>query len=149
MHELIAANSGPGVAPIARARADRRSAPMPRLVGARANCADLIATADILSGRLDFALAGERAFRLGRDDGYGLYICDPAPPTRARAGAGAIDHVAWTCAFGEQRIWRQRVIGMGMRVSPVLEAEQLRSIYFREPSGVKFEVVTELETALA
>jgi glyoxalase family protein len=34
------------------------------------------------------------------------------------------------------------VIGLGARVTPILERRHARSFYFREPSGVLFEIAT-------
>jgi hypothetical protein len=37
------------------------------------------------------------------------------------------------------------VIGMGCRVTPVIDRGHCRSIYFREPSGVLFEIAARGE----
>ena len=114
----------------------------PLLTGVRAHCSDYVHTADILCGRLDFKVAGPRTLNAGAGERAALYVCDPTPGMPARAGAGSIDHVAWECEAGAQRIWRQRVIGMGVRVDPIREGEHVRSLTFREPGGVTFEIVT-------
>ena len=54
-------------------------------------------------------------------------------------GAGTIHHVAWATEGGLPA-WRQRVIGMGCLATPVIDRAGGRSIYFREPSGVLFEI---------
>jgi glyoxalase family protein len=38
--------------------------------------------------------------------------------------------------------WRERVIAAGGRPTPVIDRFYFRSIYFREPSGVLFEIAT-------
>jgi glyoxalase family protein len=38
--------------------------------------------------------------------------------------------------------WRERVIEAGARPTPVIDRFWFRSIYFREPSGVLFEIAT-------
>jgi glyoxalase family protein len=38
--------------------------------------------------------------------------------------------------------WRDRVIAAGARPTPVIDRFYFRSIYFREPSGVLFEIAT-------
>jgi glyoxalase family protein len=42
----------------------------------------------------------------------------------------------------EHEAWRQRVAEAGMNVTPVIDRFWFRSIYFREPSGVLFEIAT-------
>ena len=43
---------------------------------------------------------------------------------------------------GRARAWRERVIAGGARPTPVIDRFWFRSIYFREPSGVLFEIAT-------
>jgi len=57
-------------------------------------------------------------------------------------GAGTIHHVAWSSPMDEHDAWRQRVLEAGARPTPVIDRFYFRSIYFREPSGVLFEIAT-------
>ena len=59
-----------------------------------------------------------------------------------RPGAGTVHHVAWSVGMDEQDEWRERVTGAGARPTPVIDRFWFRSIYFREPSGVLFELAT-------
>jgi glyoxalase family protein len=72
----------------------------------------------------------------------GFYVYDAAPPERGQSGAGTVHHVAWACGLDEQEEWRERVIANGGRPSPIIDRFYFRSIYFREPSGVLFEIAT-------
>jgi glyoxalase family protein len=38
--------------------------------------------------------------------------------------------------------WRERAIAAGARATPIIDRFWFRSIYFREPSGVLFELAT-------
>ena len=67
---------------------------------------------------------------------------EPAPAEPGIPGAGTVHHVAWACPMGEQEAWRQRVIDAGGRPTPIIDRFWFRSIYFREPSGVLFEIAT-------
>jgi len=62
----------------------------------------------------------------------------------ARLGGGSVHHVAWRapdgCAHEDLRAGVER---RGLRVTPVLDRKYFRSIYFREPSGVLFEIATD------
>jgi glyoxalase family protein len=42
----------------------------------------------------------------------------------------------------DQDAWRQRVAESGARPTPVIDRFYFRSVYFREPSGVLFELAT-------
>jgi len=107
--------------------------------GVRAYGRQPVPTADLLAGRLDFATLDARTFAVGEAN-EALFALDDAPAARPRPGAGTVHHVAWSCAPGTHSIWRQRVIGLGARVTGVLERDRYESIYFREPSGVLFEI---------
>jgi glyoxalase family protein len=61
---------------------------------------------------------------------------------RGRAGSGTVHHVAWAVRGEEQEAWRERVEGAGMQPTPVIDRFYFRSVYFREPSGVLFELAT-------
>jgi glyoxalase family protein len=57
-------------------------------------------------------------------------------------GAGTIHHVAWASPMEEHEAWRTRVLEAGARPTPVIDRFYFRSIYFREPSGVLFEIAS-------
>jgi glyoxalase family protein len=70
-----------------------------------------------------------------------LYVIDRADQ-RGEGGAGTIHHVAWASPMDEHEAWRERVAEGGARPTPVIDRFYFRSIYFREPSGVLFEIAT-------
>jgi len=72
----------------------------------------------------------------------GRYIFDPAPAERGVPGAGTVHHVAWASLDNEQLDWRDRVIEAGANPTPVIDRYWFKSVYFREPSGVLFEIAT-------
>jgi glyoxalase family protein len=72
----------------------------------------------------------------------GFYEYDAPPEERAHSGAGTVHHVAWGCGLDEQAAWRERVIANGGQPSPIIDRFYFHSIYFREPSGVLFEIAT-------
>ena len=85
-------------------------------------------------GGMSWVAAGEK--RSGR------YAFDPAPAERGVPGAGTVHHVAWASLDEEQPAWRERVIEAGANPTPVIDRFWFRSVYFREPSGVLFEIAT-------
>ena len=51
-------------------------------------------------------------------------------------------HVAWATQLDQQQAWHERVTAAGALPSPIIDRFWFRSIYFREPSGVLFELAT-------
>jgi glyoxalase family protein len=70
------------------------------------------------------------------------YVLDEAPGQRALSGAGTVHHVAWASHTDDHEAWRERVAQAGATPTPVIDRFYFRSIYFREPSGVLFEIAT-------
>jgi glyoxalase family protein len=63
---------------------------------------------------------------------------------RGHVSAGTVHHVAWRAADdADQLAWRETVAESGLYVTPVLDRQYFRSIYFREPGGVLFEIATD------
>ena len=79
--------------------------------------------------------------RRGRSRGS-LYAYHDAPDEPGVQGAGTVHHVAWASPAEEHEEWRDRVIAAGMRPTPVIDRFYFQSVYFREPSGVLFEIAT-------
>jgi glyoxalase family protein len=71
-----------------------------------------------------------------------FYAYDPGPPERGIGGAGTVHHVAWSSPIEDHEAWRERVARGGGSPTPVIDRFYFRSIYFREPSGVLFEIAT-------
>ncbi len=72
----------------------------------------------------------------------GFYVYDEAPDARGLPGAGTVHHVAWASMIEDHEAWRQKVASIGGQPTPVIDRFYFRSIYFREPSGVLFEIAT-------
>jgi len=72
----------------------------------------------------------------------GTWAYDPAPAERGIQGAGTVHHIAWASETDEHDEWRTRAINGGAHPTPVIDRFWFESIYFREPSGVLFEIAT-------
>jgi glyoxalase family protein len=116
--------------------------PALRLAGVRAFVAGSVQSSDLLAGRLGFSAAGAGEWAIGPPPASARYACDAPPSNRPFQGAGTVHHVAWRCAPGEERAWRQRVIGMGATVSSLCEEDGTSWFFFREPDGVLFSVAS-------
>ena len=78
-----------------------------------------------------------------RGDRHGFYVYDEPPTTRRGIpGAGTVHHVAWSVPLDEHAGWVQKAAEAGARPTPVIDRFWFRSIYFREPSGVLFEIAS-------
>lgn len=106
-------------------------------------------TEKLLTAILGFRAAGQESnhFRYTTEGGGSGSIVELAcVPDRASGhiGAGTVHHVAWrACADSEQAAWRREVAAAGLNVTPVMDRKYFRSIYFREPGGVLFEIATD------
>jgi glyoxalase family protein len=72
----------------------------------------------------------------------GLYLYDEPPPEPGLQGAGSVHHIAWASQPEEHMRWRERAVSAGAQPTPEIDRFYFRSIYFREPSGVLFEIAT-------
>jgi glyoxalase family protein len=61
---------------------------------------------------------------------------------RGFGGAGTVHHVAWASTLEEHAAWRRRALEAGAQPTPEIDRFYFRSIYFREPSGVLFEIAS-------
>jgi glyoxalase family protein len=106
-------------------------------------------TAGLLTATLGFRAAGEKGNRFRFEAGAGGagsivdLLCAPQAP-RGIVAVGTVHHVAWRAPTGEsQEEWRKTVSSLGYNVTPIVDRHYFRSIYFREPGGVLFEIATD------
>jgi glyoxalase family protein len=85
---------------------------------------------------------GDDAWEARGESRGGLWIYDEPPAERGLQGAGTVHHIAWASKMEEHEEWRQKAIEGGAHPTPVIDRFYFRSIYFREPSGVLFEIAT-------
>jgi len=78
-----------------------------------------------------------RGAKRGSRYAYDIPPADPGVP-----GAGTVHHVAWASPPEEHEAWREQVAASGAHPTPVIDRFYFKSVYFREPSGVLFEIAT-------
>jgi glyoxalase family protein len=111
--------------------------------GLRAYTADPARSERLLRETLGFTDGEDGRWEVRGEQRGGFYAYDPAPAdVRPRQGAGTVHHVAFATTMEEHEAWRQRVASSGARPTPVIDRFYFRSVYFREPSGVLFELAT-------
>jgi glyoxalase family protein len=107
----------------------------------RAFSGDPAASRSFLTDGLGFRPDGESAYELRGEERGSFYVYD-GTSERGIGGAGTVHHVAWASPLDEHEAWRRRVLEAGGSPTPVIDRFYFRSIYFREPSGVLFEIAT-------
>ena len=96
----------------------------------------------LLTQTLGFTDQGGGEYRLDGEQRHVHWAYDPAPEEPGIQGAGTVHHIAWACPDADQPAWQQRVRRAGRHVTDVLDRDYFKSIYFREPRGVLFEIAT-------
>ncbi|MDX6505354.1 MAG: glyoxalase family protein [Gaiellaceae bacterium] len=110
--------------------------------GVRAYAHHPEASRELFDGALAFEPRGEATWEARGEQRGGTYALDPPPEERGVPGAGTVHHVAWASLPEEEEAWRERLVAAGAGPTPVIDRFYFRSIYFREPSGVLFEIAT-------
>ena len=100
------------------------------------------ASHQFLTETLGFTSSDVFSFESRGESRGSYYVYDAAPVARALSGSGTVHHVAWSSTMAEHEAWRDRVMAGGGSPTPVIDRFYFRSIYFREPSGVLFEIAT-------
>ncbi len=108
----------------------------------RAYTSDPEASRELLEGALGFEPDGSVSWQARGEKRGGRFVYDLAPAERGLPGAGTVHHVAWASLDDQQVAWRDRVMAGGAHPTPVIDRYWFRSVYFREPSGVLFEIAT-------
>ena len=97
---------------------------------------------DLLERVLGFERRDGAAWDARGDERGGAYAYDAPPADRGIGGAGTVHHVAWSSRTDEHDAWLRAVREAGRHPSGIIDRFWFRSIYFREPSGVLFEIAT-------
>lgn len=117
------------------------------LYGARLRERNAAATAAFLETSLGFE-------RLGQEEGWTRYgfrqasgvvdVRETPSGRRGRWGTGAVHHLAWRVDDDEHQLAvRQQVEDGGASATPVIDRFWFKSVYFKEPGGVLFELATD------
>ena len=95
----------------------------------------------------DYAAHGAHihVFAMGeRGPAAELHVLEDKDSPIARQGAGAVHHVAFRTPDDTQyHGWTQRLSELGIRHSGEIDRFYFRSLYFREPNGILFEIATD------
>jgi glyoxalase family protein len=105
-------------------------------------------SATMLTELLGMTLTGEdkARSRFGMSDGGPGALVDVFSGVRDRGlqAGGTVHHVAFRAPDLEtMTAWQQELIARGIQVTQILDRQYFKSIYFREPGGVLFEIATD------
>jgi len=117
------------------------------------NVRDLARTEQVLTGVMnmrrvrDYAAHGAHIHVFAMGEGgpaAELHVIESADLQEARQGAGGVHHVAFRTPDDEQyHAWTRRLNASGIRNSGEIDRFYFRSLYFREPNGILFEIATD------
>jgi glyoxalase family protein len=111
--------------------------------GVRAYSSDPSRSQPLLSETLGFVSHAAESWEVRGESRGSIYAYDRSPPEiHRRQGAGSVHHVAFAAKMQDIEEWRTRVSEAGASPTPVVERFYFKSVYFREPSGVLFEIAT-------
>jgi glyoxalase family protein len=117
------------------------------LFGAQVWERDSTRTAAFLSEVLGFEEIGRENgwIRYGFINAAGVIDVRDAPESRRGAwGVGAVHHLAWRMDDEERQMaMRARIESAGAHPTPVIDRFWFKSVYFKEPGGVLFEIATD------
>ena len=101
-------------------------------------------------GVREYALPGSagpnvHVFEMGEGGPHAeLHVAVQPDRPPARLGAGGVHHVAFrTPDEGEYHAWTERLSSLGVPNSGEIDRYYFRSLYFREPNGILFEIATD------
>jgi glyoxalase family protein len=110
---------------------------------ARAYARDPERSRQLLTDTLGFTpFEDSHAYEVRGEQRGGRFHYDEPPEQRGLQGAGTVHHIAWAAHPEDEEAWQRRVTEAGARATPIIDRHYFYSVYFREPSGVLFEIAT-------
>jgi glyoxalase family protein len=111
--------------------------------GVRAYSVDPQRGRALLEKVLSAVPVADGAWELRGDRRGGRIEYEPAPDARGRQSAGTVHHVAWGTTAAEHPQWAEVLTRSGVPNTGIIDRHYFHSIYFREPSGVLFEIADD------
>jgi glyoxalase family protein len=111
--------------------------------GVRAYGGRIERSAALLENVMGARRVAENTWELRGDRRGGTIQLDAPPAERGIPGAGTVHHVAWGTSVAEHPKWVDELASHGVQSTPVVDRHFFKSIYFREPGGVLYEIADE------
>lgn len=109
--------------------------------GVRAYVIDPALSAPLLEGPMGLTEIEPGTWEARGEERGGRIIFEQAPG-RGVPGAGTVHHIAWSMGLGEEEAWQAKIAATGLRPTPVIDRFYFRSVYYREPNGILYELAT-------
>jgi glyoxalase family protein len=106
-------------------------------------------TLELLGRTMHFLEAARDGNRTRFETGEGgpdaiIDVVEAPAAGEGQESIGTVHHVAWRAKDdAEQLAWREAIVAAGRSITPVIDRWYFKSIYFREPGGVLFEIATD------
>lgn len=105
-------------------------------------------TAGMLTNLLGMELSAESKssakFSMGSGASGARVQVDGGAQERGLQAGGTVHHVAFSARdLPTLEIWQQELLSRGVQVTQIMDRQYFKSIYFREPGGVLFEIATD------
>lgn len=86
-----------------------------------------------------------QVYQTGNEPGAAreIHLVEEAGTSMARQGAGGVHHLALRTTLTDYDAWARRLADAGMPNSGPVDRFWFRSLYFREPNGILFELATD------
>ena len=111
--------------------------------------AEMAATFNLLTTAMGFRVATQEGKTTRFETGQGgphsvLDVIEAPEGPEGEESIGTVHHVAWRTPDPDAQVaWRDTLLTAGRDVTPVIDRWYFKSIYFREPGGVLFEIATD------
>jgi glyoxalase family protein len=97
----------------------------------------------VLLEAIGFRHDGGADWTLRGNERHAALRYDAPPAQRGVTSAGTVHHVAWSAADdAELEAVRAQAVQAGARATDIIDRQYFHSVYFREPSGVLFELAS-------
>ena len=140
-HELVVDRSDPPLT--ARHPEIPREHAIGGFVGVRAYARATDRSAALLEGAMGAVARSDGTLEVRGEHRGGTIRLDPPPSERAVRGAGTVHHIAWATTAAEHPLWRSAISAAGPHPTEVIDRYYFHSIYFREPSGILYEIADD------
>jgi glyoxalase family protein len=98
---------------------------------------------ELLTRLLGAERIGDNTYELRSELRGATIAYEPPPAEPGRQSGGSVHHVAWGTTVAEHPQWEAHLTSSGVPTSGIIDRHYFHSIYFREPSGVLFEIADD------
>jgi len=111
--------------------------------------AEMAATFTLLTSVMGYRVASQEGKTTRFETGAGgphaiVDVIESPEGPEGEESIGTVHHVAWRTPDPDAQVgWRDSLLTAGRNVTPVIDRWYFKSIYFREPGGVLFEIATD------